>query len=125
MILIIGGAYQGKLDYAKEIYPRISWIDGRSCVEEDVYECQGIHHFHVYIERMMRNDILPEDFAEQILKRNPEVIVISDEIGYGIVPADPFERVYREQTGRICTRLAKEAESVHRVSCGIGKVIKG
>ena len=29
-------------------------------------------------------------------------VVISNEIGYGIVPMDKFERRYRELTGRIC-----------------------
>ena len=50
--------------------------------------------------------------------------MISDEIGNGIVPMDAFEREYREQTGRILIELAKEAEEVIRVICGIGQKIK-
>ena len=37
---------------------------------------------------------------------------------------DTFEREYREQTGRILIELAKEAEEVIRVICGIGQKIK-
>jgi len=40
------------------------------------------------------------------------------------VPVDRMEREYREQTGRVCTRLAAYSEKVYRVMCGIGQVIK-
>ena len=62
--------------------------------------------------------------AEQLIRKNPNVVIVTDEIGYGIVPADPFEREYRETNGRICTELAEYAECVFRVVCGIGKAIK-
>lgn len=125
MILIIGGAYQGKLAYAKENYPETEWIDGRSCGEEELYTCGGIHHFHAYIERMMKNGRLEKGIAGKIADENPEIIIISDEIGYGIVPVDAFDREYRERTGRICTELSVYADKVIRVVCGIGVRIKG
>ena len=52
-------------------------------------------------------------------------MLITDEIGYGIVPTDAFYREYRETHGRVCTQIAAEAKEVHRVICGIGTVIKG
>lgn len=125
MILIIGGAYQGKLAYARKEYPEIAWIDGRECEVEELYVCQGIHHFHAYIERMMKKGLCVRDLACRIPLRNPEVVIVSDEIGCGIIPVDPFEREYREMTGRICTELAADAKKVCRVVCGIGMVIKG
>lgn len=125
MVLIVGGAYQGKLAYARKEFPKIGWIDGRDCEEEELYQCQGIHHFHVYVERMMRDGHCVNDLAGRIFQRNPEAVIISDEIGYGIVPADSFERAYRETMGRICTQLAADAGKVCRVVCGIGMVIKG
>ena len=63
--------------------------------------------------------------AEMLMTQNPDVVIVTDEIGYGIVPADPFEREYREMAGRICTELAAYAKRVDRVICGIGKEIKG
>ena len=51
-------------------------------------------------------------------------ILVTDEIGYGIVPIDPFEREYREETGRICCLLAEKSEEVWRVCCGIGTRLK-
>jgi adenosylcobinamide kinase / adenosylcobinamide-phosphate guanylyltransferase len=49
MIMIIGGAYQGKLAFAKKIYPDVTWADGAVCTEEELYSCEGIYHFHQYI----------------------------------------------------------------------------
>lgn len=126
MKMIIGGAYQGKLAYAKEKYPDIAWIDGESCEFQEIYHCEGIDHFHRYIERVLRQESTEYlmDIAEQLIQKNPEVILITDEIGYGIVPIDPFERMYRETTGRVCTRLAAFSTEVYRVLCGIGMKIK-
>ena len=56
--------------------------------------------------------------------RYKDTIVIADEIGNGIVPLDAFEREYREQTGRAEILLAKKADEVVRVICGIGQKIK-
>ena len=50
--------------------------------------------------------------------------MISDDIGYGIVPIDPFERSWREVTGRIVSEIAKEAECFFRVMAGIEERIK-
>ncbi len=128
MILIIGGAYQGKLAYAKDRYPEIVWTDGGTCGKEELLECNGIFHFHKLIERMMRDgrDIKSLlELADRLVIKNPEIVIVTDEIGYGIVPADVFEREYRENTGRVCTALAAKAEEVYRVICGIGTKIKG
>lgn len=128
MILIIGGAYQGKLAYAKDRYPDMIWTDGETCSEEELLECRGIFCFHKFIERMMRDgkDLKSlTELIDRLALKNPEIIIVTDEIGYGIVPVDAFEREYRENTGRVCTALAAKAEEVHRVICGIGTKIKG
>lgn len=124
MIMIIGGAYQGKLDFAKGLYPDVAWSDGAICEEEELMQCKGVYGFHHYIERKIRKGESVEDLAEKLIRNNPELILVTDEIGYGIVPIDRTEREYREQTGRVCTKLAAHAEKVYRVMCGIGQVIK-
>ena len=58
------------------------------------------------------------------VETHPGCIIISDEIGNGIVPVNSFEREYRERTGRILVELAGRAEEVVRVICGIGQKIK-
>ncbi|MCI8634679.1 MAG: hypothetical protein HFJ05_03630 [Eubacterium sp.] len=54
----------------------------------------------------------------------PNCVIISDEIGNGIVPVDAFDRTYRERTGRILVQPAGQAEEVERVIYGIGQKIK-
>lgn len=39
--------------------------------------------------------------------------------------SNPSDRKWREKTGRICTELAAKADSVTRVVCGIGILLKG
>lgn len=62
---------------------------------------------------------------ETLKYQNPDIILISNEIGYGIVPLDRFERDWREKTGRICCLAAQESRSVIRVLAGNPVYIKG
>lgn len=130
MKMIIGGAYQGQIEWAQEQYKDINWIDGETCEFSEVFTCQGILNFHAYIKRILweERDIVFESklhsFTARLLEKNPDIIIVGDEIGYGLVPIDAFERQYREQTGRICTELASYSELVVRVVLGIGTRIK-
>ena len=125
MRMIIGGAFQGKMEYAQKEYPGIRWVDGAACSEEELLQCEGVYHFHLYIRKSMEKFEEMRLFADRIIRENPQIVIITDEIGYGLVPIDAFERRYREETGRICTRLAAFSERVDRVVCGIGLPIKG
>ena len=125
MRMIIGGAFQGKMEYAQKEYPGIRWVDGAACSEEELPQCEGVYHFHLYIRKSMEKYEEMRLFADRIIRENPQIVIITDEIGYGLVPIDAFERRYREETGRICTRLAAFSERVDRVVCGIGLPIKG
>lgn len=126
MKLVIGGAFQGKLLYAKEQFQmEDGWADGGICSEEELYRCCGVFHFHEYIGRMVAEGQDTSDLATAMIEKNPECVVVTNELGYGVVPVEAFDRQYRETTGRVCTKLAAYAECVHRVVCGIGQVIKG
>ena len=125
MRMIIGGAFQGKMEYAQKEYHGIRWVDGAACSEEELLQCEGVYHFHLYIRKSMEKYEEMRLFADRIIRENPQIVIITDEIGYGLVPIDAFERRYREETGRICTRLAAFSERVDRVVCGIGLPIKG
>lgn len=62
--------------------------------------------------------------AERICRENPEVIIICDEIGCGIVPLEKSDRDYRENVGRIMCRVVERAEHVERLICGIPQRLK-
>ena len=53
MILIIGGAYQGKQSYASKTYNLTDpdWKDGQTCTIEDLKTAKAVHHFHSCIRR--------------------------------------------------------------------------
>ena len=124
MKMIIGGAFQGKTLLAKKIYPDIDWINGADADWEKIASAQGILCFHEFIRKEMQigNDV--SKLAERLIQVNPQVVLVSDEVGYGIVPIDPFDRAYREAVGRVCKKLAAYSTQVMRVVCGIGTVIK-
>lgn len=132
MKLIIGGAYQGKLAYARETFgAEVGWVDGRVCEAAEIYSCRGISHFHEYIRNHLAIPDDPVDmermageFVDRILSENPGILIVSNELGYGVVPVDHSDRMYREMVGRICTCAAGKADEVVRVVCGIGMRLK-
>ena len=65
-----------------------------------------------------------EEIILEYYKEHKDCVFICDEIGNGIVPMDEKEREYRERVGRLLIELAKEADVVERVMCGIGQRIK-
>jgi len=132
--LYIGGFAQGKLGYVLQKHqmkhPNI--IDGAEIV--DIIEIMGMegdkeerfifNHFHLWVKKLLEQGANPRQQIEAFLEKHPDCIIISDETGNGIVPAEQKEREYREQLGRILILLAAEAERVERVICGLGQRLK-
>ena len=124
MEMMIGGAFQGKSALAEKRYPQVTWVNGAEADWESISHAEGVLGFHEYIRKEMKAGKAVDRLAEDLIRVNPDVILVSDEIGYGVVPVDAFDRAYREAVGRICTKLAGFSHRVTRVVCGIGTVIK-
>lgn len=131
MELYIGGRGQGKLDYARELHPGERWnvLDGDTVLLDLMVgkapgERAVVHRLHLWVKRCLLQGVEPERALEDFLEREPDCILICDEVGNGIVPMDPLEREYRERVGRIQIRLAARADRVDRVFCGIGQRLK-
>lgn len=124
MEMIIGGAFQGKGSYAEKNHPEIVWTDGETASRDVLYQAAGVRNFHLFIRKEIKEDRDMNDFARELYQKNPNLVIISDEVGYGVVPMDAFERKYREAVGRVCTQLASYSKKVTRVTLGIGTVIK-
>lgn len=128
MILIVGGVFQGKLEFAKSLKEsgvepeRI--VDGENLDEEQLASADVVNHFHLYLRSLLEQGREVTAAVQSLLERNPQVILVAAELGCGVVPVDAFDRQYRETVGRVCCRLAKEAQAVYRVTCGIGVRIK-
>ncbi len=62
---------------------------------------------------------------DAIDRRPGPVIVVSDEVGGGIVPMHPLSRAYRDLTGIVHQRLAARADEVHLLVAGLPLRLKG
>ena len=125
MELIIGGAYQGKTDFAKRKY-------GFS--DEDIYTCtesEGIRFGAKCINKLaeftlwcIRNDKDALDIFKEHRSEWEDSVLICDDIFCGIVPLGADMRAWREMTGRLCGYLSSEARTVTRIFCGLEQRIK-
>ena len=125
MILIFGGAYQGKLDYVLKTFS-IASDDVFHCTRDDELSLEktvicGLEDF-VY-----SCTVRGEEARDVLASMEPQLrdkILIADDISQGLVPMDAADRVYREMMGRTLIWLAREADSVFRVFCGLGQQLK-
>ena len=132
MKLVIGGRAQGKLNYVLQhmtdenyqIYDGVFPDEGELFNLTKKNEWLIVNHFHNWVNKELKENRNPEEEMEAFLKKGVRFVIISDEIGNGIVPVDAFERDYRERTGRMLITLASQADEVVRVLCGIGQKIK-
>ncbi|MFA5658948.1 MAG: adenosylcobinamide kinase, partial [Oscillospiraceae bacterium] len=103
MNLIIGGAFQGKAEYAIEKYllSENEICDGKATLPDEMYYSKCVKNFHLFIRRIIESGGNSAHATEAILQKNPDIIIITDEIGSGIVPIEKADREWREQTGRV------------------------
>lgn len=97
MILIVGGRGAGKREFAKTL----------GC--DPKRTLSALHEL----------DPLPP--LEKLLGYDA---VICDEVGCGVVPLQRKDRERREAIGRLCCQLAREAQAVYRLQCGLAMQLK-
>ena len=124
MELYIGGKSQSKLTYVQQKKGMLPVADGRYCRTEDAFNEPVVNHIHLLIMRIMREEGDVMGYVHEIMQRNPNVGLIGDEVGSGVVPMDHFERKYREAVGKAYCEIAKYAATVERIFCGLGQRIK-
>lgn len=124
MRLIIGGAYQGKLEFARKKYQVEVVADGEICSLEDTFSCEILNRFEIFIKRFFTSIEEIISFLNTILIKNPDIIVVCTDIGNGIVPIEKYDRLYRELVSRACCEVSKRSNTVDRVFCGLGVSIK-
>lgn len=154
MEVYFGGAFQGKLEYVLEKKGCLKVADGAGCSLKDIKEAQVLNHLHLYIKRLTykegaaynttvddtitadttADDTITADttaktmsaaeIINDIYEANPDIILICDEVGGGIVPLKKEDRIYRETVGRALCCAVKKSDRVERVMCGIGQCLK-
>lgn len=129
MKVITGGRYNGKLEYVKETLgiPSSKILDmeegDTTLLETGSAEYQVLYHLEAYIKKALSFGADPDPVIKEYVAAHPDCIIVCDELGCGIVPADRFEETYREATGRLMCDLAKKAGGVTRITCGIAEEI--
>ena len=108
MKLYIGGCGQGQEELARRENPG----------------CEIITGFHTMVREWLKDNADAMDNTATLCDKHPQAVIVSDEIGCGVVPISRDERFWREQTGRSLCMIAGQAEAVVRVICGIGVRIK-
>lgn len=120
MILIIGGAYQGKLDFVKENYG-ISGSEMFACNGPEInFTSKCIYH----IESFTANHPDPVGYFEAHRELWHDSILIMDDISCGVVPMGAENRAWRQKNGRLAQYLSREATQVSRIFCGLEHRLK-
>ena len=125
MHFIIGGAYQGKLNCARNKFD-VQDNEIFTCTEESGIEfgARCINKIEEFTLWCVRNG---KD-ATEIFKENrgkwADSVLICMDIFCGVVPLGADMRAWRDMTGRLCAYLSSEADSVTRMFCGLEQRLK-
>ena len=126
MELIFGGAYQGRLEYAKSKY---------NLRDEDIFFCSeeraeidlskpAVYCIEKFLLACIREGGNPAEEFKNIFDVLADKIVICTDISQGIVPIDKDLRAWREETGRAMVKMAEAAQSVTRIFAGLPLILK-
>ena len=126
MKFIIGGSYQGKLEFAREAF---------SLEDSDIFICMAetdaidfskkcIAYIDKYALNRIRAGKEPADAFKDHMCELAEAVIISNDVSCGIVPIDTDLRAWREACGRMNNYLAREADEVWRLFCGLPQKLK-
>lgn len=122
MKLILGGAFQGKRSFAQAQYHCETWFDFQNGEPQTPFD--GFCH----LEELTRRETLLGGSAAALLARMApywaNAVIVSREIGSGVVPIDAADRAWRELHGQTLQALASQADQVIRIFCGLPEVLK-
>ncbi len=65
-----------------------------------------------------------KEFIDEAVARQVTLIMVTNEVGYGIVPNYPLARFFRDVAGRINQLIAFRANEVYLTVCGLPMKIK-
>ena len=111
MEMIIGGAFQGKSDYAKEKHPEICWKNGGKLEEYQLMKAEGVLDFQEFIRKELKAGHDVAGLAEKLAEGNPDIVVVSQEVGYGVVPMDALTGNTGKQWAESVRDLLPKAKS--------------
>ncbi len=125
MNFIIGGAYQGKLEYARKNYS-VAEDEIFTCTEENgiVFHARCINKIEEFTLWCVRSGKDAVEIFKAHRSEWADSVLICQDIFCGVVPMGADMRAWREMTGRLCAYLSAEAETVTRMFCGLEQRLK-
>jgi len=98
--------------------------NGFDCI---IIDCLTLLASNLILSGHREKDILNNftGLLAQLKKNKARVIMVSNEVGLGIVPLNKISRNFRDIAGRINQAAAKEAQEVYFITAGIPLRIKG
>lgn len=124
MILITGGVFQGKLDFARERYG-LRPEEIFRCTETDVdFSRRCICNLEAYTRACAREGRDSRSLFEQAPEAWKDRILICRDISGGVVPLGADMRAWQRENGSLCQYLAERADRVLRIFCGLEQRLK-
>ena len=92
----------------------------------DNYKLDDMEIIENRLEEKIEEEVLDyfEYFIQRISKTDLNIIIISNEIGMGVVPAFPLGRVFRDLMGTINKNIAKVSDEAYFFVAGIKQRLK-
>ena len=88
---------------------------------------------HVQVEQMSKEELeilekeIIKEFQlliEQVRRSDKNIVLITNEVGYGLVPEYKLGRIFRDIAGRVNQALASWSDEVYLVACGLPVKLK-
>jgi adenosylcobinamide kinase / adenosylcobinamide-phosphate guanylyltransferase len=105
------------------------WLNNMLLQQHEKLQAHNGEQAELQISSDQLNDLAQQHIEEllailQNIGAAKTLIVVSNEVGLGIVPAYPLGRIYRDTLGYVNQRLAQHAERVYLMVAGIAVDIK-
>lgn len=99
------------------------------CAKNVLFDCLSVYTSNVmyyytkdleYIDEHKIDEIFNHIINEvlKLLKNTKQTIIVTNEVGNGLVPSHHLERVYRDILGRVNRAVANDVDNVYLVVCG-------
>ncbi len=92
------------------------------CITLLVSNCLSCEAEYEQAEQITINEIT--ELTEMMDKRQSNYILVSNEVGSGLVPDNRLGRIYRDILGQVNQRLAKSADEVYFMAAGLSLRMK-
>ena len=124
MVLIIGGAYQGKLDFEKTAFT-LSEDEIFTCGSSEIdFSKRCINSIEEFTLACVQSGVDPSEYFKAHRDDWKNSVLICEDIFCGVVPMGAEMRAWRQATGRLCQYLSREAAEVSRIFCGLEQKLK-